>query len=931
MNLRTALEKLGRVMARKPRRILAAAVFTTLMGLWGASRLGVETDIAKLLPEDNPAARSYTEIADGFSTTSVLAIVAEGDDRASVINAAEEFAAKLRKDPKTEKLVRSVRVKLDRDFIDRWGFMLQDEEELADTGRMLGSTRLVPLLGAVNDLMEEKLSDGDDEEVSGPDGEDEAAAMMARFGLFARDLRGALAETGRGRTVAAERLVDDFLIGDRYYFDPEGKILLMTASPTFDIGNRSSLVALMTEARRIADETVGAEFSFAGDVASEADEEEAISADLFYPSIISIILILVLFAFSFDSLRSILFAVLALVVGIVADLGFAAVAVSKLNMITSSFGALLIGLGIDFGIHIASRFDEIAGTGANTEDAMAETFGAVVLPVSVGALTTALAFYSLCLSGTLAFRQFGAIAGTGILTTLAASITVLPALLAAFPKKGRDPKGVRGARRVFSYRSVARLSAFSARAGVPVLILAVAGTIATAVLIGRNKYEFDMRRIGPQGTDAQNTETLIGERFGISTYQALAVAGSLEESRSLAERLEKAPLIRRVESLADYVPSDGEQERRLEAIGVIARQSDRIGAFDWNAESVAAFTGEIRRLEMNLIELGDLAAASLGEDSAPVRARTATIREIFGPEAGKSGEEVYGRLIETIGNLDPGASASVLAGIDEAFAAALDRRITALADVRRPMTENDVPADILDDFRSPAGDKYLVVAQPSRGLSGDEAVLRFSDGLAEADQGATGTLILGVQLSREMLKESRSSMVIVGVLVLLLVAISFRSVSATTIVAIPFAMGLVWMFGLYPFIGRFNIVNALSIPLIFGVGIDYAVHYVSALRDAEAASNGRIDLEAALGRTGKAVVLSALTTMIGFGSLAFAGRFKGIADLGATLLLGIGCCLVSTILVLPAIHSFYSHGRHGSRGGRGSAANIPEESVKEAI
>jgi predicted RND superfamily exporter protein len=66
---------------------------------------------------------------------------------------------------------------------------------------------------------------------------------------------------------------------------------------------------------------------------------------------------------------------------------------------------------------------------------MTETFGAVVLPVSVGAMTTAVAFYALCFSRTSAFRQFGAIAGTGILTTLAASVTVLPALLAAFPKR----------------------------------------------------------------------------------------------------------------------------------------------------------------------------------------------------------------------------------------------------------------------------------------------------------------------------------------------------------------------------------------------------------------------------------------------------------------------------------------------------------------
>lgn len=937
MNLRTALEATGRAIARRAVPILAASVLVTALGAWGASRLGVETDIAKMLPEDNPTARSYTEISDAFSTTSVLAVVVEGADRAGTIRAAETFARRLKTDERTAALVKSVRLKLDREFVDRWGFMLQDEDELADSERVRRSTRLVPLLTAVNDLIEEQLADGDDEEVAGAEGEDDATALMTGMALFARDLRAAIEGPNDAAATrsAAETLADDFLVGDRYFFDPEGTTLLMVASPTFDIGDRAKLVGLMAGARAISrevgQEIEGARFSFAGDVAGEADEEEAISADVFYPSLISIAIILVLFFFSFHQLRAIIFATIALVAGIVVDLGFAAATVQDLNMITSSFGALLVGLGIDYGIHIAIRYDAIAKSGESSEDAMAETFGAIVLPVAIGALTTAIAFYSLCFSRTSAFRQFGLIAGTGILTTLLASTTILPALLVAFPgKRALEPRnearrGRLGRRPVFTFISVARAAAFSAKARGPVLAVAVVATVAAAFFVPRNGFEYDMRRIGPQGTESQATEDLIGERFGISTYQALASAPDLESARGLAERMKDAPLIRRVESLADYVPSPDEQDARLAAIRKIAARGDRIGDFAWDASAVAALAEETRRLEMNLIELGDLAAASLGEDSMPVRARTATIREIFGAERGRSGEEVYENLARTAETGDPADTAARLRAIDAAFAAELDRRVAGMAAADRYLTERDLPRDILDDFRSPAGDRYLVVAQPSRGLSGDAAILRFSDGLAAVDPSATGSLLLGVHLSREMLRETKVFGVVVAVLILALVAVSFKSIGALLIVSVPFFMSLVWTFGLYPAFGRFNIVNALALPLILGVGIDYAVHFYTALKDAEQATDGASDVKAALAKTGKAVALSAATTIIGFGSLAFAGRFRGIADLGLTLLIGITFCLGAAVLVLPAIESF------SRKTGRGKAAEKNDESVPEAI
>ena len=54
----------------------------------------------------------------------------------------------------------------------------------------------------------------------------------------------------------------------------------------------------------------------------------------------------------------------------------------------------------------------------------------------------------------------------------------------------------------------------------------------------------------------------------------------------------------------------------------------------------------------------------------------------------------------------------------------------------------------------------------------------------------------------------------------------------------------------------------------------------------------------ALAHTGRAILVASLTTMVGFGSLAFASH-RGMASLGTLLFLGVGACLVAAVVVLP--------------------------------
>jgi predicted RND superfamily exporter protein len=86
----------------------------------------------------------------------------------------------------------------------------------------------------------------------------------------------------------------------------------------------------------------------------------------------------------------------------------------------------------------------------------------------------------------------------------------------------------------------------------------------------------------------------------------------------------------------------------------------------------------------------------------------------------------------------------------------------------------------------------------------------------------------------------------------------------------------------------------IGLPLIVGVGVDNGVHV---LHDYRGRRRGRSYTLAAT--TGQGIAVSALTTVLGFGTLMVA-RHKGLVSLGLVLTLGVTGCMVAALVLLPA-------------------------------
>jgi hypothetical protein len=127
-----------------------------------------------------------------------------------------------------------------------------------------------------------------------------------------------------------------------------------------------------------------------------------------------------------------------------------------------------------------------------------------------------------------------------------------------------------------------------------------------------------------------------------------------------------------------------------------------------------------------------------------------------------------------------------------------------------------------------------------------------------------------------------------------MVFLHFKKISSVILALLPVAIGATWMVGMMGWTGiPFNPANIMTLPLVIGIGVTNGIHILN--RFAEEQNPGILAKS-----TGKAVLVSALTAIAGFGSLIPA-KHQGIASLGEVMSVGIATCMLAALTFLPAV------------------------------
>jgi predicted RND superfamily exporter protein len=224
-----------------------------------------------------------------------------------------------------------------------------------------------------------------------------------------------------------------------------------------------------------------------------------------------------------------------------------------------------------------------------------------------------------------------------------------------------------------------------------------------------------------------------------------------------------------------------------------------------------------------------------------------------------------------------------------------------------PITLEGLPENIRNQFVNEAGDRFLLTIYAKSEIWDYENLRRFNDQLELVDPNITGMPPVMERLFNLVAQDGVRATLLTVVIVFLLLWIDFRSLRFALLGLIPLVAGGLWMTGILKSTGMMlTFFNVLGIPMIVGIAIDDGVHLLHRYK-----FEGLGKTPLVLKSTGKAILLTSLTTMVGFGSLLLA-TMRGFISLGSLLVFGVGACFLTTVLFLPSIIGLWKRKRENS-------------------
>jgi predicted RND superfamily exporter protein len=837
---RGLLQSLALFARRRYRLVFVATILIVAAAAGLASRLRFDTDILSLLPQKDPVIQAYLGTLEEFGTFDYLMVlieIPEGRPVDPYESYADALAARLTAVPE----------------LDEVEYRLSGLEEILESF----FPQLVFLLDETGrERLTERLSDAGVRrqvaEVRRLLGTPQALVMKDVVRL---DPLG-LAQIFLDRIESSQgSLAVDWASG--YYLSRDQRLLLILAKPKrppqdigFDRAMMAKVEAAIAEVDARWEEIAGTDappgprVRVGGSHVAAMIDATLIQQDMTVNSLTSTVLVLLLFYFAFRRLGVVVYAFLPMLAGLALTFGFSALAFGAVSSATSGTAALLIGLGTDFVVVSYGRYVEERRAGKGLDEALAVTMGSTGRAVATGAITTTASFYAFAFTDFRGLAQMGILTGTGILFCVAAVLLLLPALL-AWSEDRHHGRASQPRLHVHGF-GVDRLMRWCFRHPVPVLALGAVLTVAGGVLALSLEFQDSWRNLRPAGNVGVEVEKEVSEHFG-SEFDFMMLVLKGEDLGELMERtavatgrareLVRSGVLTGTTSVTSIVPPPSRQQEALAWL----EAEKRDGSLD------------PERIRATLTSA--LAAEGLRFDSfrrgVELLEQALSPREVKGLE-GLPVEGQLRRLLDRVLHKKDGSWQSIV-------------------------------------YLYPPPEVWRRSAPPeARALAaelGPEAVL-------------TGVNVINEVVRHRVRRDAWMAAVLGTVLVFLLLWADFRRLPPALFSLLPLAVGLVWMFGAMVLLDLpMNFMNIFVTTMIIGIGVDYGVHIVHRYR--EARSTPGSDLEAGLVETGSAVVISALSTMVGFGSLA-TSHYPALRSTGYVAALGAVATALVAVTLLPA-------------------------------
>ncbi len=842
----------------RPWTALAVWMFITIIaGYVAVTRLGVDTDTNLMISAQEDFRRDQLVVEATFPALDRQILVLA---RADSADAADIFARALvdRLNAQPERFEGVFAPSADA-YFERNGLLYLETGELEQLlSRLNEAAPLIARLGrepALADLfaaLEEGVSRAED------------GADLARV------------EDAVARTIEARLASQPEALSWRALFEDDADAdalhqRLISITPVLDYSRmsfaREAADAIEAAVAGAREETgVDAQTFVTGDPVLRNDELESVTRGIWTALAISIVAIAALLLYALRSAVLAVATVGSILLSIVITAAFAAVTIGDLNLVSVAFAVLMLGLGVDFAIHLALHLVTDRRRGVATRSALYRSVRHIGLAFAIAAPTTAFAFLSFSPTRFIGMAQLGVIASGGVAIAFVVSTSIIAATAALTGRDGAalaSDRQPRSAPRKSGWAGLRRIAAW--------LVLALGlGALFAAPFARFDADPMSLR--DPHAASVRAFDRLFDEEE-THPYRLSAIAPDIEAAHELAERVAELPETGRVLTLAHFLPEDADVKRELIdfasyslASALSGGRTDGGAAEDEEgAEPPAPRSAALAQLQATLASADEISALRLNAALSELRLRA---------------------------NTEPGLFDAVRDDVFAYWPSLFDRLQAQIAPGETSV--ETLPAPIRDRFLAPDGRVRVEIA-PAGDARDADLRRAFVDSVLTVAPHAAGAA-RSVMASGDVVVNAMKQAVVVALIgVFIFVLLVLRDFTLTTFILFPLVLAGLLTAATSLVVGMpFNFANVIVIPLLIGIGVDSGVHLALRL-DANESAHAVYDTS-----TPRATLFSALTTIASFSSL-MASPHRGTASMGGLLSIALLWTTVCTVVVLPTI------------------------------
>jgi predicted RND superfamily exporter protein len=605
-------------------------------------------------------------------------------------------------------------------------------------------------------------------------------------------------------------------------------------------------------------ELPGDSFAFGqGIVQSRSTEATGQSFAIISP--VALLLVFGVLFVAYRDLLDVLLGFLGIVLVLVWMAGFMGWAGIGVTQILIAVPFLLIGLSIDYALHVVMRYREAQDGERSPREAMGIGLAGVTVALGATTFTTAVGFFSNLVSPIGSIQEFGLVSGFGIVSAFVVFGALLPALKVEL-EGVLQWVGLSREKRAFGTAGpVKRLLGVGASGArrVPVAIVVVALLVSAGGGYAATDIDTSLNQIDFLPRDSPDWMDNLPEPFRPDDFQLR------EQAVYVSENFLQSNDRSRVELLVEGPVTDPTTLERIDA-----------------GREAVGNTGT---------------AVQLANGEPRVTDPVTLIESLVATDAGNVPEVVE----DNDPNEDGIPEQNLAAVYDAVYEAAPDRAESVI-------------------YRD--GDRYraLRVSAAVKGTADtgeittemrSVAVTMESD--TDLDVTATGQPIVTELVQKGLLRTLVETFLItLGVILTFLTAIFYRrhgtlSLGAVTLVPVVFALS--WILGTMYLLGiPFNTETAIIASIAIGLGVDYAIHVSERfVEEAKGAASTHDALVSTVSGTGGALLASAATTASGFGVLTLA-LVPSLRRFGLVTGTTIVFAFVASVYVLPSLLALWA-------------------------